>query len=98
MPRKKRVSTVTPLLLTIPEVATMLQVCENTVYHLIYDEGLPSLTLGDQRERATSDTSHLAERMVEESGGAKERVSDEEPLAIPFAWMPSGTIPKVLRE
>ena len=48
MPRKKKVSTVTPLLLTIPEVAIMLQVCENTVYHLIYDEGLPSLTLGDK--------------------------------------------------
>ena len=48
MPRKKKVSTVTPLLLTIPEVATMLQVCENTVYHLIYDEKLPSLTLGDK--------------------------------------------------
>ncbi len=48
MPRKKRESTVRPLLLTIPDVATMLQVCENTVYHLIYDEGLPSLTLGDK--------------------------------------------------
>ena len=48
MPRKKKVSTVTPLLLTIPEVATMLNVCPNTVYHLIYDEGLPSLTLGDK--------------------------------------------------
>jgi len=52
MARKKRVSTVEPLLLTIPDVATMLQVCENTVYHLIYDEGLPSLTLGDKENAA----------------------------------------------
>ncbi len=48
MPRRKKLSTAQPLLLTIPDVAIQLGVCSNTVYHLIYDEGLPSLTLGDK--------------------------------------------------
>jgi len=45
MARKKQPSTVQPLLLTIPQVATILGVCPATVYNLIYKEGLPTVRL-----------------------------------------------------
>ena len=49
MARRKKSSTVQPLLLSIPDVATMLGVCRATVYNLIYRKGLPSLTVGGVR-------------------------------------------------
>jgi excisionase family DNA binding protein len=45
MPRRKKVPTVQPLLLTIPDVAIQLGVCRTTVYNLIYHKGLPSIVL-----------------------------------------------------
>lgn len=45
MPRKKRVSTASQLLLTIPDVAVQLAVCRETVYKLINKEGLPTVPL-----------------------------------------------------
>lgn len=49
MPRRKKLSTAQPLLLTIPDVATQLGVCRATVYNLMYREGLPSIMLGTVR-------------------------------------------------
>ena len=49
MPRRKRLSTAQPLLLTIPDVAIQLGVCRATVYNLIYRKGLPSIMLGSVR-------------------------------------------------
>ena len=49
MVRRKRVSAVQPLLLTIPDVAIQLGVCRQTVYKLIYKKGLPSVLLGGVR-------------------------------------------------
>ncbi len=49
MARRKRVSSVQPLLLTIPDVAIQLGVCRATVYNLIYRNGLPSVMLGSVR-------------------------------------------------
>ena len=49
MARRKRVSSVQPLLLTIPDVAVQLGVCRATVYNLIYRKGLPSVMLGSVR-------------------------------------------------
>jgi excisionase family DNA binding protein len=43
MTRSKRVSTVQPLLLSIQDVAVQIGVCRQTVYNLIYHEGLPSI-------------------------------------------------------
>jgi excisionase family DNA binding protein len=43
MARKKRVSTVQPCLLSVADVAIQLGVCRQTVYTLIYREGLPSI-------------------------------------------------------
>ncbi len=43
MPRRKRVSTVQPLLLTIPDVAILLGVSRGTVYNLMYHQGLPTV-------------------------------------------------------
>lgn len=45
MGRKKRVSTVQPLLLSVADVAVQLGVCRQTVYNLIYYRGLPSIML-----------------------------------------------------
>ena len=45
MSRKKRVSTVQPLLLSVADVAVQLGVCRQTVYSLIYHKGLPSVML-----------------------------------------------------
>ena len=45
MSRKKRVSTVQPLLLSVTDVAVQLGVCRQTVYNLIYYKGLPSILL-----------------------------------------------------
>lgn len=46
MARGKKLSTVQPLLLTVPDVAIQLGVCRQTVYNLIYREGLPSILVG----------------------------------------------------
>ena len=43
---RKKLSIVQPLLLTIPDVAVQLGVCRQTVYNLIYREGLPSILVG----------------------------------------------------
>ena len=45
MARRKKVSIVQPLLLSIPDVAIQLGVCRQTVYNLIYYKGLPSIQL-----------------------------------------------------
>jgi excisionase family DNA binding protein len=45
MGRKKRVSTVQPLLLSVTDVSVQLGVCRQTVYSLIYHKGLPSILL-----------------------------------------------------
>jgi excisionase family DNA binding protein len=49
MPRRKKIPTAQPLLLTIPDVAIELGVCRATVYTLIYRKGLPSIMLGSVR-------------------------------------------------
>jgi excisionase family DNA binding protein len=49
MARRKKVSAVQPLLLSIPEVAIQLGVCRQTVYNLMYYKGLPSIQLGGIR-------------------------------------------------
>lgn len=49
MPRRKKMISAQPLLLTIPDVAITLGVCRATVYNLIYRKGLPSITLGSVR-------------------------------------------------
>ena len=49
MVRRKKVSMVRPMLLTIPDVAVQLGVCRNTVYNLIHHNGLPSVLLGGVR-------------------------------------------------
>lgn len=49
MARKKRVSTVQPLLLSVADVAVQLGVCRQTVYNLMYHQGLPSFLLGGVR-------------------------------------------------
>ncbi len=46
MPRSKRISTVQPFLLTVPDVAIQLGVCRATVYNLIYRKQIPYLTVG----------------------------------------------------
>lgn len=43
MGRKKRVSAVQPLMLSVAEVAVHLGVCRQTVYNLIYDGSIPSV-------------------------------------------------------
>ena len=45
MARRKKVSTVQPLLLSVADVAIQLGVCRTTVYNYIYHEGLPSMLL-----------------------------------------------------
>ena len=46
MGRRKRISTVRPLLLSVADVAVQLGVCRQTVYNFIYREGLPSILVG----------------------------------------------------
>ena len=46
MPSQKKVSTATPMLLSIADVAIQLGVCRQTVYNFIYREGLPSIVVG----------------------------------------------------
>ncbi len=46
MARRKRVSMVQPLLLSVADVAIQLGVCRQTVYSFIYREGLPSIVVG----------------------------------------------------
>jgi excisionase family DNA binding protein len=46
MGRRKRISTVQPLLLSVADVAIQLGVCRQTVYTFIYREGLPSILVG----------------------------------------------------
>ncbi len=49
MSRQKKQSTAQPLLLTVSDVAIQLGVCRATVYNLMYNKGLPSVTVGGQR-------------------------------------------------
>ena len=49
MGRQKNHTVMQPLLLTIPDVAVHLGVCRQTVYNLIYREGLPSILVGRLR-------------------------------------------------
>ena len=57
MPRRKKVPTAQPLLLTISDVAIKLGVCRTTVYKYIYHEGLPSMLLRGVR-RVHPDSLH----------------------------------------
>ena len=49
MSRRKKASTVQPLLLSVSDVAILLGVCKNTVYTLIDKKGLPYVRVGEQR-------------------------------------------------
>lgn len=49
MGRKKRILAARPSLLSVADVAAQLGVCRQTVYNLIYREGLPSVMLGGVR-------------------------------------------------
>jgi excisionase family DNA binding protein len=63
MSGKKRVTEVSPSLLSVQDVATMLGVCRQTVYTYIYREGLPSISVrGIRRIRPESLNSWLEER------------------------------------
>jgi excisionase family DNA binding protein len=63
MARKKRISTVQPYLLSVSDVAVQLGVCRQTVYNLIYREGLPSIQVGGMRRIHPESLNHwLRER------------------------------------
>ena len=47
-----------PLLLTIPQVAALLNVGRSTVYDLIRREGLPSVSLGGRNTRVAKTSLH----------------------------------------
>lgn len=49
MARHKNVMVSQPLLLSVADVAVQLGVCRQTVYNLIYHEGLPSIVVGRLR-------------------------------------------------
>jgi excisionase family DNA binding protein len=49
MVRRKKVSTVQPVLLSVSDVAIQLGVCRNTVYKLMKCDSLPSVMLGGVR-------------------------------------------------
>jgi excisionase family DNA binding protein len=57
MGRKKQVSTVQPLLLSVADVANQLGVCRQTVYTLMYRDGLPSMKVRGMR-RIRPDSLH----------------------------------------
>jgi excisionase family DNA binding protein len=57
MPRRKKVPTAQPVLLTVSDVAIQLGVCRTTVYKYIYLEGLPSMLLRGVR-RVHPDSLH----------------------------------------
>ncbi len=67
MPRRKKTSSVQPLLLTIPDVAIQLGVCPNTVYNLIYNHGLPSIPL-DKGRRVHPESLHIWLKDREQKG------------------------------
>jgi excisionase family DNA binding protein len=46
MARRKKISTVQPLLLSVADVAVKLGVCRQTVYNFIYRESLPTVQVG----------------------------------------------------
>ena len=55
MGRKKRISTVQPVLLSVADVAVQLGVCRQTVYNLIYDGSLSSVKFrGTRRVSCTA--------------------------------------------
>ncbi len=63
MARRKKISTVQPLLLSVAEVAVMLGVCRQTVYSYIYREQLPTIKVrGMQRVHPDSLRRWLEER------------------------------------
>lgn len=49
MARRKSAVVSQPLLLSVADVAVQLGVCRQTVYNLIYHEGLPSMVVGRLR-------------------------------------------------
>ncbi|MBO0783926.1 MAG: helix-turn-helix domain-containing protein [Ktedonobacteraceae bacterium] len=49
MARRKRTYVAQPLLLSVADVAIQLGVCRQTVYNLIYRQGLPTVMLGSVR-------------------------------------------------
>ena len=55
MARRKKPSMVQPVLLSVADVAVVLGVCRQTVYNLIYRDGLPSILVGRIR-RVHSDS------------------------------------------
>ncbi len=55
MARRKKPSMVQPVLLSVADVAVVLRVCRQTVYNLIYRDGLPSILVGRIR-RVHSDS------------------------------------------
>ena len=55
MGRKKQISTVQPVLLSVADVAVRLGLCRQTVYNLIYDGSLPSVKFRGTR-RISCDT------------------------------------------
>lgn len=63
MGRKKRVSSVQPLLLSVAEVAVHLGVCRQTVYNLIYDGSLPSLKFRGMRRVSRSSLDEWLKRL-----------------------------------
>ena len=46
MARRKKVSTVQPVLLSVADVAIVMGGCRQTAYNFIYREGLPSVLVG----------------------------------------------------
>lgn len=50
MARPKRVLLAQPVLLSVADVAVQLGVCRQTVYNLIYHEGLPTILVGRLRK------------------------------------------------
>jgi excisionase family DNA binding protein len=49
MSQHKKLPTTQPFLLSIAEVAIQLGVCRQTVYNLIYHQGLPTISVGKLR-------------------------------------------------
>lgn len=49
MAKEKRRLIDQPILLSVADVATQLGVCRQTVYNLIYREGLPTIQMGKLR-------------------------------------------------
>lgn len=66
---ESRNTTVSPMVLTVPEAAKALQVCSKTVYELAASEGFPALRLG---KRIVIPVDGLRRWIDEQSGGMVE--------------------------